>query len=74
MDNTKTDKKSEEFKMNGNWDKQSNQLKDKYPQLNDEDLKYHEGKENELIDRISTKLNKDRPEVVNILRKVQPAK
>jgi hypothetical protein len=72
MDHTKVNKNSEEFKMTGDWNKQSDQLKEKYPQLKEEDLKYEQGKENELLGRMENKLNKDRQEVINIIRKVQP--
>lgn len=74
MDNSKDHKALEPFKITGNWKEQSNQLKSKYVQLTDEDLKFEEGKENELLKRVETKLNKNREEVVNIINKVQPAK
>jgi hypothetical protein len=62
------------YKMVGNWDTQSKALKEKYSQLTDADVKCETGKEEELIDRLRTRLNKGRDEVVNILRKGQPAK
>ena len=67
-------KANESFKITGDWSKQSKQLKEKYPQLTDTDLKFETGKENDLFKRVETRLNKNREEVVNIIKKVQPAK
>lgn len=67
-------KKEEAFKITGNWDAQSKQLKSKFSQLTDSDLKFETGKENELIRRVETRLNKKREEVINILKKGQSEK
>ena len=69
--NTEQNKTKEAFKITGNWDKQSKQLKEEYPQLTDADLNFVFGKENDLLKRIGAKLNKKNEEVVNILRKGQ---
>lgn len=61
-------KSSELFKFNGDWDKQSKALKEKYPKLTTEDVKFESGKELELIKRLETKLGKNRNEVVGILK------
>ncbi|MCC5929540.1 MAG: general stress protein CsbD [Cyclobacteriaceae bacterium] len=74
MQNLKDHKIVEEFRMNGDWKNQSRQLKAKYSQLSDEDLKYESGKENELLKRLGTRLNKSREEVISVLKKVQPIK
>ncbi len=42
--------------LKGNWNKLKGTLKQKYAQLTDDDLKYVEGKEEELIGRIQKKL------------------
>jgi uncharacterized protein YjbJ (UPF0337 family) len=60
---------SEVFKISGNWEAQAKSLKAKYSQLTDADLKFENGKENELIGRVETRLNKKREEVINILKK-----
>jgi len=65
---------AEAFKITGDWTAQSKDLKTKYSQLTDADLKFETGKENELIGRIETRLNKKRDEVINIIKKSQPAK
>jgi uncharacterized protein YjbJ (UPF0337 family) len=60
------------LKITGNWDTQSKLLKEKYSQLTDADLKFEAGKEEELISRVETKLNKKREEVINIIKKGLP--
>lgn len=77
MDNTEkkaTQQNTAGFKITGNWDKQAQILKQKYPQLTDKDLKFESGKEEDLLRRVETKLNKKREEVVNIIKKGQPEK
>ena len=44
-------------------------LKAVFSSLTDQDLKFETGKEDELIERLSTKLNKNREEVITILNK-----
>jgi hypothetical protein len=65
---------AETFKIVGNWDDQSKRLKEKFAQLTDADLKFETGKENDLLKRVETRLNKKREEVINIIRKGQPEK
>jgi uncharacterized protein YjbJ (UPF0337 family) len=67
-------KVNEAFKINGNWADQSKQLKAKYSQLTDSDLKLESGKENEMLGRIQSRLNKKRDEVINIIQKNQAEK
>lgn len=62
----------EPFKIVGNWDVQSKKLKEKFSQLTDNDLKYEAGKEVELLTRIETRLNKNRHEVINLIKKGEP--
>ena len=60
-----TQKKSTEaFKISGNWSAQSKQLREKYPQLTDSDLKYEPGQEEALLTRLQTRLHKNRDEVI----------
>lgn len=68
---TSQNKNSETFKITGNWDAQSKQLKEKFSQLTDADLKFETGKENELLTRVENRLNKKREEVINIIKKTQ---
>ncbi|MEX2484065.1 MAG: hypothetical protein WED10_05890 [Brumimicrobium sp.] len=69
--NDKTNKSSDNFQMSGNWSDQSKNLKSKYSQLTDEDLKVESGKENEMIQRMETRLDMSRDEVIDILEKGQ---
>jgi hypothetical protein len=71
MENS-TNKTAESFKIKGNWATQSKELKGKFSQLTDEDLKFEPGKENDLLKRVETRLNKKREEVINIIKKGQP--
>ncbi len=61
-------KSSELFKFSGDWNKQSKALKAKYPKLTSEDVKFESGKELDLIKRLEVKLNKDKNEVIDILK------
>lgn len=58
----------ETFKITGNWDAQSQKLREKFLQLTAADLKFETGKENELIARMENKLRKNRQEVINIIK------
>lgn len=60
------------FKISGNWTQQSKILQQKFSQLTDEDVKFEEGKEDELLKRVQTRLNKGREEVINIIHKGAP--
>jgi hypothetical protein len=73
MDTTKT-KNQEDFKITGNWEHQSKELKTKYSQLTDEDLKFEPGKENELLSRVQSRLKKNRIEAITLIRAAQPDK
>lgn len=57
-----------------NWGDQSKQLKEKYSELTDADLKLETGKESDLITRLEKRLSKKREDVIEIIRKGQPAK
>ncbi len=65
--NSNMGKHAGNFEITGNWGKQSTQLKEQYRQLTDSDLRFEPGKENQLLDKIGTKLNKTRDEVIDII-------
>ena len=65
---------NETFKVKGNWDVQAKGLKKKYPKLTDSDLKFEEGKEDELLKRFQSRLGKTREEVIKIINELQPEK
>ncbi len=60
------------FKISGNWDEQSKALMAQYPLLTVADLQFEVGREDELIKRVETRLNKKYDEVITMIRKVQP--
>lgn len=69
----KHNKSTEALKISGDWSQQADDLKEKFPQLTDSDLKFERGREYDLIKRMETRLHKKREEVINIIRKAQPA-
>ncbi len=69
----KHNKSTETLKIAGDWSQQANDLKDNYPSLTDSDLKFERGREDDLIKRMALRLHKKRDEIVNILKKGQPA-
>lgn len=53
--------------IRGNWNEFKGKLKQKYANLTDDDLAFNEGKEDELIGRLQTKLGKSNEEIRRIL-------
>ncbi|WP_254560774.1 CsbD family protein [Dyadobacter diqingensis] len=49
--------------VKGNWNELKGKLKQQYADLTDDDLLYEEGKEDELLGKLQTKLGKTRQEV-----------
>lgn len=47
----------------GYWDGKKEKIKQKYPVISDEDLKFHEGKEIEMVEMLGYKLGKTRDEM-----------
>ena len=73
MEISKNQKTESSFKITGDWKEQSKRLKNKHPQLTDEDLKFVPGKENDLVKRLESRLRKNREEVINIIKGAKPA-
>lgn len=51
----------------GYWDKKKPKLRQKFPNITDEDLRYNEGKEKEMIEMLGNKLGKSKQELLNII-------
>ncbi len=51
------------LEMKGNWNEIKGKLKQKYAQLTDDDLKFVEGKEEELFGRLQQRLGKNKEEL-----------
>jgi uncharacterized protein YjbJ (UPF0337 family) len=49
--------------VKGNWTELKGKFKQQYADLTDDDLLYEEGKEDELLGKLQTKLGKTREEV-----------
>lgn len=55
------------LQFKGSWNEIKGKLKQKYAQLTDDDLKYAEGKDDELVGRLQKRLGKTAEEVRHIL-------
>lgn len=53
-----------------NWEEKKAKLKQKFTLLTDSDLHFIEGKKEELIGRLQTKLNKTKEEILSIIGKL----
>ena len=51
----------------GYWENKKEKLKEKFPNITDEDLLYREGKEQEMIEMLGYKLGKSKLELLNII-------
>jgi uncharacterized protein YjbJ (UPF0337 family) len=51
----------------GYWGKKKEKLKEKFPDITDQDLLYSEGKEQEMIEMLGNKLGKSKLELLNII-------
>ncbi len=57
-------------KVKGNWNEAKGKLKQEYGDLSDDDLKYEEGKEDELIGRIQKKTGKAKEDIKSFIDKI----
>ena len=64
---------TEAFKVTGNWSMLSKKLKSKFAQLTEADLKFETGKEDDLVARLASRLNKKKDEVIQLLKTAQVA-
>jgi len=74
MDAKQSKTVNEGFTVTGNWTMLAKNLKAKFAQLTESDLKFEAGKENDLITRIEARLHKTRDEVILLLKNAQLAK
>jgi uncharacterized protein YjbJ (UPF0337 family) len=58
----------DKLEIKGNWNVMKGKLKQKYADLTDDDLKYAEGKEDELLGRLQQKTGKTRDELIKDIR------
>ena len=55
------------LQLKGSWNEVKGKLKQKYGQLTDDDLRFAEGKDDELLGRLQQKLGKTKEELRNEL-------
>ena len=58
----------DKLEIKGTWNEVKGKIKQKYADLTDDDLKYEEGKDEELLGRLQQKLGKGRDELVNWIK------
>ena len=58
----------DKLELKGRWNEMKGKIKQQYAELTDDDLTYEEGKDDELIGRMQTKLGKTREDVIDWLK------
>lgn len=58
------------LKFNGTWNEIKGKLKQKYAQLTDDDLLFAEGKDDELLGRLETKLGETKEQLREHIEKM----
>ena len=58
------------LRIKGNWNQLKGKIKQKYPDLTDDDLMFVPGKEDDLLGRIQRKTGKSRDEVVSYINSI----
>jgi uncharacterized protein YjbJ (UPF0337 family) len=53
-----------------NWNEIKDKLKVKFPTLTDADLQYEEGKKDEMLEKVQTKLGKNKEEMSKIIETI----
>jgi uncharacterized protein YjbJ (UPF0337 family) len=58
----------DKLELKGRWNELKGKAKQAHAELTDDDLRYEEGKDDELLGRLQTKLGKTKDEVVDWIR------
>ena len=58
----------DKLELKGKWNEMKGKVKQAHADLTDDDLKYEEGKDDELLGRLQQKLGKTRDEVIDWLK------
>ncbi len=53
--------------IKSNWSEQKEKLKAKFPILTDADLKYEDGKKDEMFEKVQTKIGKTKEEFATLI-------
>ncbi|MDP4173846.1 MAG: CsbD family protein [Bacteroidota bacterium] len=56
------------LEIKGNWNQLKGKLKQKYANLTDDDLRYEEGKDDELLGRIQKRTGRTREEIIKEIK------
>lgn len=59
------------LQIQGSWEQVKSKLKRRFGRLNDQDLQYTEGEEDQLFNRLQRRLGKSREEVIQIIQRVR---
>ncbi len=60
----------DKLEIKGTWNEIKGKIKQQWGQLTDDDLKYEEGREDELLGKIQKRTGKTREEIVNYINKL----
>jgi uncharacterized protein YjbJ (UPF0337 family) len=58
----------DKLEVKGNWNELKGKIKQEYGDLTDDDLRYEDGKEDELLGRLQQKIGKGRDELVKWIK------
>lgn len=58
----------DKLELKGKWNELKGKIKQQYADLTDDDLKYEEGQDDELLGRLQKKLGKGRDELVKWIK------
>lgn len=56
---------STQLKLRGSWNELKGKIKQQYADLTDDDLKYEEGKDDELVGKLQKKTGKTKEQVID---------
>ncbi|MGE5679803.1 MAG: CsbD family protein [Bacillota bacterium] len=58
------------LEIKGNWNQLKGRLKQKYANLTDDDLRYEEGKDEELLGRIQKRTGQTRDQIIKMIKDI----
>ncbi len=58
------------LKLNGTWNEIKGKIKQEYGDFTDDDLKYEEGKDDELVGKLQQKTGKTKEDVISWIEKL----
>jgi uncharacterized protein YjbJ (UPF0337 family) len=61
---------STQLKLKGSWNEIKGRIKQEYADLTDDDLKYEEGQDDELVGRLQQKTGKTKEQVIDWIQRL----